>query len=263
LAGTPTEGIKACDGIIFHQSRFVQTTDVGDAARASEQIDEARALVDGEYYKELGLYPYGRLYQYNQQFQHIRENARLLLIVVTLVATIIIAVLFLSVPMGFIQGFTLTCALTCMAGFIPAFDLQLNAVSLLCILFGLRKLVQHIVLICRIFDSIQEGSRAERAVEALARAGGPVLCGTLTSFLCNTTLQVNDATYLKEYFFQFHSLVMLISLFFIWTLLPLLLAFFGPRPVLTFTVDRDSDPVVDDKPQPVPAVGVEDLPDAK
>jgi len=263
LPGTGPQGRRACDGINFHLSRFVQTVDVSDTARALGQIDEARALVDAEIYKQLGIYPYGRVFLYNEQFKNIREDYRLLLIVVTAAVTIIVSLLFLSVPMGFILGFTIACSVTCIVASITILDLHLNAASLMAILFSVRMLVQHIVLICSTFDNIQGDSRADRAVQALGRVGGPVFCGALTTFLSNASLQANDTRYLKEYFFQFHSLIVLISLFFIWTLLPVLLAFFGPSPLPALTVDKEFDPVVDDKPQPVPVVSVEDLPDVK
>eukprot|EP01062_Namystynia_karyoxenos_P076993 TRINITY_DN7658_c0_g2_i2.p1 TRINITY_DN7658_c0_g2~~TRINITY_DN7658_c0_g2_i2.p1 ORF type:complete len:1128 (+),score=326.72 TRINITY_DN7658_c0_g2_i2:103-3486(+) len=228
---------RVCTGIEFHQTVVINMpSDVSDAEGSVDVMDEARRLVDEV---DLGLYPIGRIYLYNEQYRFTRYNLRLVLIVALCVVTAILALLFQSIILALCQSVVIGCSITVIIAFVEALDLRLNAVTLLSIVFGVSINVELCVHIARAFDTSHHKKRSKRAAYALGEMGAPVLCGAFTTFLSVLVLAFSDTQFFRDYFFKFYSCMVMVSLVFAWTLLPALLSLFGPPPLSVFAMDQE------------------------
>lgn len=229
-----TEPERRVIGIKAHRAMLFNTpASMSDAEVSVKIIQEARNIADDS---GIDMYAFGMLYIYNEQYIYIKGNLVKILGTAVGVCFVILSFLLVSVAHPFCCCITIGSSITCSIAFLVWLGLSLNGITLLSIVFGISINVELCVHICRAFDDAT-GTKTERAIAALGEMGAPVFCGAMTTFLSVVVLAFSDTAFFRNYFFNFYSCMIAISLFFAWTTLPVLLSIFGPGTVTS--KDRD------------------------
>ena len=154
-------------------------------------------------------------------------------------ATALMIILSGSLTLGAITGFVTGMSMTVIIASIAALGLKLNGISLLSAVFGVGVNVELSVHISRAFLLAQPEDlfatpleqRKSRVVIALKEMFLPVFDGAFTTFMGVFVLAFSDTIFFREYFFQFYSLMIVISLLHAFFFLPILLVAIGPSTV--------------------------------
>ena len=248
-----------------------------DPGRVNEvltMMEETRDLLDNS---GLSCFATGLSYYFGEQYRFVVENSRTLIISAICLSLAVSTVILVSPTMALIQTAVIGCSVTAICAALPATDLRLNSISMASIMVGVGINVETAVHISRAFlvatkadmkaahrlRDAEAGERIdynalegsdltkERVLFALEQMSVPVFNGAFTSFMSVVVLAFSDTRFFRVYFFGFYALMILISMWHAYILLPILLTWFGPSPIPQFSVahdKRDGPEMLEDTP---------------
>ena len=236
-----------------------------DPGRVNEvltMMEETRDLLDNS---GLSCFATGLSYYFGEQYRFVVENSRTLIISAICLSLVASTIILVSPTIALIQTAVISCSVTAICAALPATDLFLNSISMASIMVGVGINVETAVHISRAFlvatkadmkaahrrrggeeeegidyDAL-EGSdlTKERVMFALEQMSVPVFNGAFTSFMSVVVLAFSDTRFFRVYFFGFYALMILISMWHAYILLPILLTWFGPNAIPHFLVEHD------------------------
>eukprot|EP01059_Diplonema_ambulator_P001096 TRINITY_DN1085_c0_g1_i1.p1 TRINITY_DN1085_c0_g1~~TRINITY_DN1085_c0_g1_i1.p1 ORF type:complete len:1168 (+),score=412.75 TRINITY_DN1085_c0_g1_i1:73-3504(+) len=229
-----------------------------DVEQTLDMMKETRSLLDNS---SLPLFAFGQSYLFAEQYRFVKENLRTLLTVAVCGSMVLTAFLMASATLAIIQTIVIGMSVTTLVGSVRMLGLDLNGVSMLSLTYGVGLNVELCVHICRAFLvarptnplARRSAQNAERIMFALSEMAIPVMDGAFTSFMSVIVLSFNKTPFFRKYFFYLYSIMILVSLFFAFVPLPILLCIFGPSPLppnATHDVpeqDRSHEPIAEDE----------------
>eukprot|EP01063_Lacrimia_lanifica_P015338 TRINITY_DN22132_c0_g1_i1.p1 TRINITY_DN22132_c0_g1~~TRINITY_DN22132_c0_g1_i1.p1 ORF type:complete len:1171 (+),score=379.70 TRINITY_DN22132_c0_g1_i1:91-3603(+) len=235
----PSKGIKAWKtGIVNYpvSNEMVQST--------INMIEETREVLDAE---SVPVFATGLSYYFGEQYRFVREYFRNLVILSICLALVITWALSGSLTIALIQTVVIGASVTVIVALIPLMSLQLNYISLSSVVFGTAINLELSIHICKAFLVAQSSAatpyerRQDRIVIAITEMALPVFDGALTSFFSTLILVASDVAFFRKYFFVLYSMMILVSMWYSFVFLPIMLCWFGPDVVDVFEGDLHGD----------------------
>ena len=205
---------------------------LSDGQKAVDCMDDLRALLD----------PMGDSFAYHRVFlfwesykvfipeiiQNVSIAAACVFVLVTVLAANVFIGLFVLVTIGLID--------LCLLGFMPLIGVEVNSVSVICVVLAIGLAVDYSVHIAGAFltisaEPLENGasSRTQRAAHALWKMGPAVINGGFSTFLAVAPLSM-ATTYVFTVFFRMFTLIIVFGLWFGVVVLPCVLSLIGPKP---------------------------------
>ncbi|KAJ9435299.1 Protein patched-like protein 3, partial [Diplonema papillatum] len=217
----------------FKVSVLNNPVEQSDVEITLDMMQENRDLLDNY---GIDVFATGQSYMLAEQYRFSKENTRNLIIICLCCAFVLMTLLMASVVLAAIMTVVMGMSMIVICASLEMLDLQLNGISMMSILFGIGINVELCVHICRAFlvirPALSDVSRLEqnrdRVGFALSEMSVPVFDGAFTSFMGVLVLAFADIPFFRKYFFQFYSMLILISLWHAFIPLPILLCYLGP-----------------------------------
>ena len=153
---------------------------------------------------------------------------------------ILVSLLLANIQMGAYIVLSIAAVDTCLLGFMPIIGVEVNSVSVICIVIAVGLAVDYSVHIGGAFLKIDaqcngyHSPKTQRAAHALWKMGPAVVNGGFSTFLAVLPLCVAKS-YVFKVFFRMFCLIILFGQFFGVFVVPVLLSFAGPAPVVGAT----------------------------
>eukprot|EP00754_Rhynchopus_humris_P027837 Rhum_TRINITY_DN15113_c0_g1::Rhum_TRINITY_DN15113_c0_g1_i3::g.140632::m.140632 len=153
---------------------------------------------------------------------------------------VLVSLLLANIQMGAYIVLSIAAVDTCLLGFMPIIGVEVNSVSVICIVIAVGLAVDYSVHIGGAFLKIDaqcngyHSPNTQRAAHALWKMGPAVVNGGFSTFLAVLPLCVAKS-YVFKVFFRMFCLIILFGQFFGVFVVPVLLSFVGPAPVMGAT----------------------------
>ena len=200
-----------------------------DGQLAIDCIDELRDVLD-----KYGSFPWSFVFifweSYKLFFTEITRNVGIAGACVFVLVTILSANPFIA----FYVILSLGCVDVCLIGYMPWIGVELNSVSVVCIVLAIGLAVDYSVHIACAFLTVKSTSneehsaRAQRAAFALWKMGAAVMNGGFSTFLAVLPLLFAQS-YVFKVFFRMFFLIIFFGLWFGVLVVPIALSLAGPR----------------------------------
>lgn len=200
------------------------------------------------------VFPSGQYYDLYEQYVKVREYLGTNL-GYTCIGVLLISSLFLFHPGAVLIMFAMIVLTVAeIYGFLAFFGLKLNGVSVVNMMMAVGVIVAPMAHITRVF-MVSHGTNAARAEHALAMMTFPMLFSTISTFVGEFPLDFARFPYFTLYFFYMYVIIGVITLINAFLPLPLVLAYFGPPPLI-----EEGGGTGPDKPQPYEKGGLVEIP---
>ena len=150
---------------------------------------------------------------------------------------VLVTILSGNLLLGSFVTLVIVCVDVCLLGFMPIVGVDINMVSVVCVVLAVGLAVDYSVHIANCFLQVSSGatdkysSRTQRAAYALWKIGPSVMNGGLSTFLALIPLLIAKS-YVFKVFFRMFAVIIGFGLWFGVITLPVLLSLFGPPPNL-------------------------------
>ena len=182
-----------------------------------------------------GTFPYSYVFVFWEGFRIFVSEITRNVLIASAAVFVLVTILTANLWIGIIVIITLGCVDTCMMGYMPWVGVELNSVSVICVVMAIGLAVDYSVHIAGAFLTVDaEGdehfsSREKRAGYAVWKMGAAVVNGGLSTF-CAVLPLVLAQSYAFKVFFRMLSLIIFFGLWFGVLVLPVFLSLMGPGP---------------------------------
>ena len=205
---------------------------LSDGQKAVDCMDDLRALLDpmGESFAYHYVFLFWESYKVfvPEIIKNVSIAAACVFVLVTLLAANAFIGLFVLIAIALIDF--------CLLGFMPWIGVEVNGVSVICVVLAIGLAVDYSVHIAGAFltisaEPLENGasSRTQRAAHALWKMGPAVINGGFSTFLAVTPLFF-ATSYVFRVFFRMFTLIIFFGLWFGVLVLPCVLSIIGPKP---------------------------------
>eukprot|EP00659_Diplonema_papillatum_P016618 gene16618-25486_t len=180
-------------------------------------------------------FPWSFAFVFFEGFKVIVTEITRNVLIAGLCVLLLVTVLLANIFMGLIVAVIIGAIDTCMLGYMPWLGVELNSVSVICIMIAIGIAVDYSVHIAHAFllvsasDQEFASSRAQRAAYALWKMGPAVFNGGFSTFLAILPLALAKS-YVFTVFFRMFSVIIVSGQFFGVLVLPMFLSLVGPPP---------------------------------
>eukprot|EP01059_Diplonema_ambulator_P017109 TRINITY_DN290_c0_g1_i3.p1 TRINITY_DN290_c0_g1~~TRINITY_DN290_c0_g1_i3.p1 ORF type:complete len:946 (+),score=350.46 TRINITY_DN290_c0_g1_i3:45-2840(+) len=198
-----------------------------DGQGAIDAMDSLRGALEGVAFP--WAFPFVFWESYKVMVSGITRNVAISGSAVFVLVTIMIA----NIQLGLLVTVAIACVDVCMMGFMPFIGVQLNGVSLICVVMAVGLSVDYSVHIAGAFltvrcdDNEEHGGRAQRAAYALWKMGPAVVNGGTSTFIAILPAAM-AVSYVFKVFFRMFFLIIFFGQWFGVFFLPVVLSFIGP-----------------------------------
>eukprot|EP01064_Diplonema_japonicum_P039065 TRINITY_DN96_c0_g1_i8.p1 TRINITY_DN96_c0_g1~~TRINITY_DN96_c0_g1_i8.p1 ORF type:complete len:918 (+),score=275.72 TRINITY_DN96_c0_g1_i8:89-2842(+) len=204
----------------------------GDGQDAIDCMDNLRAELSGSEFPWAFMFLFWE--SYKLMVPEITQNVAIAGSCVFVLVSLMIANIQLGLLVALIIGFVDVC----MIGFMPFIGVELNGVSVICIVLAVGLSVDYSVHIAGAFlhvkceDGDEHSGRTQRAAFALWKMGPAVVNGGTSTFIAILPAAF-AVSYVFKVFFRMFALIIFFGQWFGVFLLPVVLSFVGPDAYLT------------------------------
>eukprot|EP01059_Diplonema_ambulator_P036350 TRINITY_DN9023_c0_g1_i2.p1 TRINITY_DN9023_c0_g1~~TRINITY_DN9023_c0_g1_i2.p1 ORF type:complete len:937 (+),score=302.57 TRINITY_DN9023_c0_g1_i2:144-2954(+) len=186
---------------------------------------------------EVDAFPWSWLYIFWESYDRMIPEATRNVIMAVSCVFVLVTLLIANIAIGFLCVIAIGCVDVCMLGFMPLIGVDLNSVSIVCIVLAVGLAVDYSVHIANAFlqvkavDNEQTGvsARSQRAAYAVWKMGPAVFNGGTSTFIAVFPACFAE-TYIFQAFFRMFFLIIVFGLWFGVFFVPVVLSLIGPAP---------------------------------
>eukprot|EP01060_Flectonema_neradi_P010777 TRINITY_DN17856_c0_g1_i3.p1 TRINITY_DN17856_c0_g1~~TRINITY_DN17856_c0_g1_i3.p1 ORF type:complete len:937 (+),score=137.24 TRINITY_DN17856_c0_g1_i3:1728-4538(+) len=243
------------DGLLASKIQYqIKGSCTEDGEKSVDCMDDLRSALDPFKDANTNIF-HGECFSWSSPFvfwegfdlmiQEVTRNVSIAVVCVFVLVTILVA----SVSMGGIVVFMIGCVDICMLGFMIVVNVDVNSVSVVCIVVAIGLAVDYSVHIGHAFLLVKaepDGDcrftqRQLRAAYALCKMGPAVVNGALSTFIAIVPLMVAKS-YVFTVFFRMFVVIIFFGIYFGVICLPVVLSLVGPDPYTSARVLPPDDP---------------------
>eukprot|EP01064_Diplonema_japonicum_P029554 TRINITY_DN4814_c1_g2_i1.p1 TRINITY_DN4814_c1_g2~~TRINITY_DN4814_c1_g2_i1.p1 ORF type:complete len:936 (+),score=200.17 TRINITY_DN4814_c1_g2_i1:71-2809(+) len=224
-SGNGTDAVLTASKVSFLIVGDAQT----DGENAVDAMDSLRGELDGT------GFPWAFAFIFWETYKLIIEEITRNVAIAGSCVFVLVTIMIANIQLGLLVTLAIGCVDVCMLGFMPIIGVELNGISVICIVLAVGLSVDYSVHIAGAFLHVkceEEDGRSQRAAFALWKMGPAVVNGGVSTFIA--ILPAGFAvSYGFKVFFRMFALIIFFGQWFGVLLLPVILSFVGPAPYLT------------------------------
>eukprot|EP01061_Rhynchopus_euleeides_P038954 TRINITY_DN667_c1_g4_i2.p1 TRINITY_DN667_c1_g4~~TRINITY_DN667_c1_g4_i2.p1 ORF type:complete len:944 (+),score=355.52 TRINITY_DN667_c1_g4_i2:43-2874(+) len=218
---------------------FVVPGPLGDGQQAVDCMDDLRGILD-----PYESFPFHFVFLYWESYAIFVDEVTKNVAIAASCVVVLVTVLTASPLTGLVVLLAIGCVDVCLIGFMAHVGVEINSVSVICIVLAIGLAVDYSVHIAGAFLTVSADdlgwveSRSHRAAYAVWKMGPAVMNGAFSTFLAVLPLAVAKS-YIFTVFFRMFAMIIAFGVWFGVFFLPVFLSLAGPAPTVTATRLKD------------------------